>query len=362
MEANNQLDPITNLPTKSKPVNPFSNLKATSATPTKYDTEPVAGELINHDDGLSRSNLPFRDYLRADNQSNLAAMGSTVARLTSIIPETIQNLAVIEDFFGSDNERGNALYDAMEAWKQGMNELAPIYSRPDQFINMEDISSLVNSAGSFVITGLGTGAALSWMGKAGKLGEALSIGANATILNRMEAHKESIPVYKQAYEDALKSINPTTGKANTREEAMKIADSAADVVEWVNWLNLPLNLTSAASLIKGVNRPFKELMKEPGKGALKNLTSESFQEAGEEYINFAASEAGRRQGENLNKGTNQDVYQFVDDFFTKENAKSMVLGFLGGFAQTGISEAVSRLDTSWYKGKYVEEKAQYKRQ
>lgn len=288
----------------------------------------------------------------------------------NLIPSIIGNVASIadvEDYINQDDEVGNDITRWAESLKQENKEEYPIYG--ENQLKPLDIgesewwtsngSSLVESAASFAATGYGLGMATKGLGLLSKIAGAGSTiqkavqGAGglgtAVALNQAEAVQSAIGVYDQTYKLQLE-------KGVSEQEAKQTAADAAAYTININRLNLPLNITSSLAFIRPTQLT-RQLVEKAGlQSALTRLGTEGAQEFGEEIINQVAEQEGRRLGV-AGKDYKYDADNTIKDVFSKEGLEAGLLGFIGGVAQTGATEAVNHLT-----GSYREQNELYNKQ
>lgn len=339
-------------------------------------------ELNKYDEGLVLNDyLGSQQFHRAKEQKPIDEFGNAVARLTNIVPSVIGNVASaldFEDYLNQDGEMGNEITRAMERIKQSRNETYPIYKQnPGKPLDVGDSAwwfenggSLVESAAAFAITGAGIGGAtsksLNWLSKAinaGKTGEqvaaGLAWGANTLALNQAEAMSSATQVYDQVYKDELEILQSASGDGSFTPEYLtqidemakqKASEAAATTVNW-NRANIVLNLTSAGAFIRNPN--MVKFLPKPKTGLqrLGQVTGEGVQESLEEAVNFMAEKAGNAKG----RGERYTLTEGLSDLMSEEGLEAMLLGAIGGIAQTGAT------DLTQFKSRR-RERAEYEKQ
>lgn len=336
---------------------------------TQYlNTDEFSEYLFPKNGGTSP--FPFgSDYTtsRARNQSNWEQAGHVAAK---IIPNTILeftgmlgNVLDLEDYDNTDNEIGNWLNTWAQEKKAEINEALPIYrENPTKALDvgdfawwMENGSALVESAAAFVGLGYLTGGAalrmLSTGGRALEFLHAIGRGVRATdtvkkgtqfaagltntlMLNQAEGIGVAVQTYERAYNEALQELK--ANNINTSEEELELqaraeASRRASSALNFNRANILLNLTSSFAFLRNPALS-RQLVKNPSiRKSVKTATLEGFQESGEELINLISEEQAL-----------DDTYSFEKAFNTiasREGAEAALLGFVGGFGQTAMTNA-----------------------
>ena len=317
---------------------------------------------------------------RAINQPTGEQFGNAVLRL---LPNTAlefvsmaANIIDIEDYVNSDNEVGNWLSTWAQEQKQKVNQATPIYrENPNEFLNVSDPAwwfengtNLVQSAGAFVglgmVTGMGTGALLGkgakylqWLENLTKVAPKVVRGGNAVLnaalLNQAESIGIATETFDKAFNKKLGELQADSEmmKNNTPEQIENLAkqDAAERATSALNFnkINILTNITSASLFLKTPLLTRESLlMPSLGKSA-KRVMLEGTQESGEEAINLIAE-----------KQALADDYTFADAIktvATKEGAENMLLGFVGGAAQTGVTLSGRLLPTKRFEGQRMSE-------
>jgi len=320
---------------------------------------------------------------RAEKQSGLQQGFNALGRVTAnIVPTIIGNAASIldlEDYANQDGEVGNAITDAMDEWKQSVNEALPIHRRnagkaldiSDPGWWWENGASLAESIGAFAATGAGLGGALSWMSGLAKLGQGGARAAQlltAAGLNQAEAITSAGEVYKETIKHAREEYdklasnpkaksNPESARvlAQDREEyAKSVAAQAASHTVNLNRANIALNLTSASAFIRSPQLT-RQLVKEvTKKNTLKAVGGEALQEAAEEEINLISEQYGKAKG----RGETYSLRNALEDATSIEGAEAAILGAVGGIGQTLATTGIGNLEG----GKISDQKKRYEAQ
>lgn len=327
------------------------------------------------------------DKERALRQTNWDQASNAGLRiLGNIIPEILQQGSRMLDFSG-DYSSDNAVGQAMQKWKDSVNEATPIYrENPTQSFDvgdfaywMENGSNLVTSAAAFAVLGYATGgvggAALRGLGMGARtlagartgaaIGQYLETGGNALVnaymLNKAESVGVAIDTYKETYEKSLQELRDNNGTAKKTDaqldvEARKKAADAASYAYNINKINIALNLTSAFKFVKPFARGarlnittdgiFNNAMNVAERTAKQSLihgaldvAKEGAQEYAEETINYIAQ---RRAVEgDYNKSFKEVFNNSLADAGSEQGIEAGFWGFLGGVAQTGLTKVGS---------------------
>ena len=212
-----------------KKISPITNSFKTTST-AALAGQPIYGysKYGEH----TRTDPNFKEKLLAMQQGMgaeaLNALGRIIPNTALTIIGNLASIADIEDYANTDNEVGNWLTALTERGKQGVNKALPIYrENPNKPLDIGDSaywfengSSLVESAGAFVATGMLTGGALlkaigngakalKWLSTAGKtaqlgdtgkkIAQRVSAVSNAIALNQAESIGIATSVYKETY-------------------------------------------------------------------------------------------------------------------------------------------------------------------
>lgn len=350
------------------------------ASRVSYDTAGMVEPIGNYSEYIPNAALLSEDTninaLRADSQSGYQQMFNTAKRLIpNTILGTIGNLADIldfEDYANIDNEFGNPIEKATDSMMAWINAKAPIYRKnpgasfnfSDSGYNWDNMSQLLNSVGSFALTGWITGGLMSAAADAvvGKAGiEALKVGANAralkllgagklteseipkfiensvakrlyaaptvlnaVALNQAEIVMEAVPQYQQVYQMKM-------AQGYSDDDARSAASDAADISVSINRLNILSNLTSAG-LFTGARGAITKLEG----GVAKSIGIESLQEGGEEGVNYIAqmeSSKKAEQGDKFKYNLSRSLSYLTDP----QGLESMMLGAIGGGGNTAVT-------------------------
>jgi len=353
------------------------------ASRVSYDTAGMVEPIGNYSEYIPNAALLSEDTninaLRADSQSGYQQMFNTAKRLIpNTILGTIGNLADIldfEDYANIDNEYGNPIEKATDSMMAWVNSKAPIYRKnpgesfnfSDSGYNWDNLSQLLNSVGSFALTGYITGGLMSAAADAvaGKTGiEALKLGANAraqkllsagkitesaipkfiensvakrlyaaptvlnaVALNQAESVMEAVPQYQQVYQMKM-------AQGMSDDDARDAASAAADVSVSINRLNVLSNLTSAG-LFTGARGTITKLEG----GIARSIGIESLQEGAEEGVNYIAQSESSLKGEQGDK-FKHNLSRSLSHLVEPQGLESMMLGAIGGGGNTAITHYI----------------------
>ena len=360
---------------KSTPYNP-NNFKTHNSSPYGKGVEDYRDYI---DNPIKGENL---DYVRAVSQSGWEQAGRAGIRFAAnVLPETIQQGAnMLEGLFNVGVSRegaGNPISELMEDIKQSTNANFDIYlEKPDEQMAVGDSgwwadrgSSLATSATAFVALGYATGGVAlgsrmtNLIGKGGKGGKELagllkneiaagsklseivknvSLGKkgvnyatigdgvfNSYLMTTAESIGVSTEVYHDVFDTELErlkreGLNEEQAKIEAGKQALKAGDRAFMFNQW----NIALNVTSVMPFLRAKNLT-GGLTKRTLLGGAKKIGLEGVQESTEELVNLVSEKRATDLDYNFEKA--------VGDIFTKEGAESAFLGFIGGFAQTGLT-------------------------
>ena len=327
------------------------------------------------------------DKERALRQSNWDQAGNAGLRiLGNVIPEILQQGSRMLDFSG-DYSSDNAVGEAMQKWKDAVNEGTPIYrENPTEAMNfgdfaywMEQGSNLVTSAAAFAALGFATGGvgsvAMRGAGMAAKAVTGARTGAaiaqfletggntilNAYALNKAEGVGVAIDTYKEVYDDAIAkgaAAKEILGKTDAEVEldARKKAAESASFAYNLNKINIALNITSSMKFIKPYARGARQSIstdsmfnnatntavrtgRQQAGHIAKDLLAEGSQEYAEETINYIAQRRGVAGDQNAKLS---DLFNnMLNDATDKEAVEAGIWGFLGGIGQTGFTKVGS---------------------
>jgi hypothetical protein len=347
-------------------------------------TGSLTGGISENDmEEYQRLNVPLTEDSKAqwdqklgENQAwteqALNAAGQVIAKIPATVIQNFASLADADMIFHPDPGKiENSLYDAMEEYKNSVDESIPIYrSNPGESFAFGDsgwwyknIAGTVESATAFVLSSYMTGAAVGKVltgafrggkylaaalnGKdaavAARFGAAMganaskgiqTIGAivNAATSNHMEGFGVATQVAKSAKQYAL-------SQGKTEEEANKIAAESAAIAYNTNQYNILLNISSAGAFMTAP-RHTRQLLKEMTiLGGAKNVGIETAQEALEESVNNIAEKRGMAYAKGKKYGTDEAM----SDMFSEEGLESAFWGAIGGAGQTaltGVSQAI----------------------
>ena len=315
---------------------------------------------------------------RAQAQSNWEQTGNALGRvLLNVVPTVVGNLASIadvEDYYNQDQEVGNAITNAMEEFKQKVNQdYFPIYrENPGEHLDIGDFawwaengSALTESIAAFAATGALTGGLLAGLSRTGKVGKAAATLINATGLNQAEAITTATQVYNSTYQKELSKLKAAQQEAMSKEgslilsdediesQARQLASDAAAYSVNLNRMNIALNITSAGAFLRSP-KVARNILKAPStKG---KLVSEGSQEFVEEEINLIAQKEGERYGSDP-KGYQYSLERSLDDVLSAEGIETGILGAIGGIGQTGGTHVANNIT-----GKNKDELSRYNTQ
>jgi hypothetical protein len=390
------IDPTTGLPEEESNGNNLQDLIKKTLNQRQIQEDVEGEEILSTDEssatmeqleefgevpaGFNQQDLERR---RASEQSGLNQAMNAAGRVIANTPATfIGNLASIadlEDYANTDAEVGNWLTNAMDEYKESVNEALPIHRRsPGKALDFGDSawwwengSSLVESIGAFVGTGFVTGGALSWvngMAGLGKAGAGFAQLVNAVGLNQAESITSAAQVFKETKDFARKDYNRLKNDPKAQQDpelkalldqgvdkyADTIAAQAAAHTVAVNRANIALNLTSAGMFVR-TPAMTRQLTKEVTKrNTLKKAGMEALQEAAEEEINLVSEKAGNAKG----RGESYGLGQALEDVATAEGLEAGLLGAVGGFGQTVGTAAVGNRKG----GQFTQQKERYQAQ
>lgn len=311
------------------------------------------------------------NYRRGENQGAVSEIGNAVLGGLGKLPFTvIGNVASIldfEDYNNVDKEVGNSITAWTEEQKGNIEEATKIYKSNDNTLGSREWwinngKGLIDSAGAFVVTGALTGGAIG--GSTALLGNGLkmltqikntsnvislgknvaSILTNATALNQAESVPIAMNVFKNSYELKMEEFSEAIDNGSmTKEDAEKLAtDIAADAASYsinINRLNIPLNMSSAGAFLRPASLT-RQIAKDMSKKAIgKRLIFEGGQEYVEENVNMIAENEAMlkaKQGKDYSYNFNRTV----NEVLSKQGFEQGIVGFVGGIAQTSLTESV----------------------
>lgn len=325
------------------------------------------------------------DKERALNQSNWEQSANSLIRVgANIIPEILQQGSRMLDFTG-DYSKDNAIGEAMQKWKDSVNEdVAPIYrENPNESMDFGDFaywmdqgSNLVTSAAAFAAIGYATagvgGLAAKGLGGLAKATTGARTGAgianflettgnglaNAYLLNRAEGVGVAIDTYKEMELKTIQELRDNNGVAKKSEAQMaseakaKAAQAAAYAFNF-NKVNIALNISSSMAFIKPFARgsrlkldgdalsggALNSTVRTAGQRALANgatYLKEGAQEYAEETINLIAQK--RAVAGDDSKPFRVMLNGAMEDAVSAEGIESGFWGALGGIGQTAATK------------------------
>ena len=326
------------------------------------------------------------DYARAEAQPGWEQARNVGLRLIpDIVMGTVANLAAIADIPGyvdADGEMGYGLSTYLNDLQESLNmDALPIYRKnPEKSFDitdsgylMDNISNLLNSAGSFIATGAITGGILNGISKAMQTEAWIARVASKLKLPQLAAEKglvegtgeyanfiaQGISKYRSGFDKMLPVINSLA--LNQAEGAMEVyqvyndvlnkkldknmsfeqadaeAKDAATLDLNLNRANFLLNLTSAGAFTRGGS-----ILEKLGGGARLEVLGETAQESLEEGVNYIA------QREAMIKSEQGDAYSFdpvraLSHLGETQGLEAMAIGGLGGALQTAGTHAYKTL-------------------
>jgi hypothetical protein len=332
------------------------------------DTQNKYIGLNNPDFGESQYDvsapIPTVEYgdlekFRGEKQGWGAEVTNAVVGGLAKIPFTvIGNTASIldfEDYYNTDNEVGNSVTAWAEEMKGDIEGATKIYKSNDNSLSsrewwLNNAKGLIDSAGAFVITGgaLGKGVqVLSNLAKGSRVIQGIGTVTNAAMLNQAESIPIAMGVYQKSYdiEAGKYKIQLEQGLITPEEVDNKAKQAAADAAAYsvsINRINIPLNLTSAGAFLRPVPLTRQIVKDSSKKRILGKLISEGSQEYAEESVNMIAENEAIRSAKEANNYT-YDFNNTVKDVFSKEGFETGIIGFLGGIAQTGLTDIANVL-------------------
>lgn len=293
--------------------------------------------------------------IRANHQSNWKQAGNAVGRLAvNIVPQIAAGFASMVDlpgYWDAEHAANNFFVRLADEVKTWSDEAMPIYEEnPDKFMQLGDFAwwmtrgeGLVESIGSFLVQGAGTGKLVSLGAKGASKALATMMKAKtaktitgatsrlttAAMLNQSEAVIEASQVYKT-------TLDTNLANGLSYEEARLKASNAAATTMNLNRVNILLNLTSAGAFLSP-QKFTRQLLTAPSlKKVGGEILKEGSQEAAEELINLYAQKAGEARG----RGVTDYLAQGYKDMDAMEGFEAAILGAVGGIGQTGGTMAL----------------------
>jgi len=297
---------------------------------SKYDIGDLSSEFI-----LNNSYEQLRGERQGWGAELANAIGGGLAKIPLTVIGNVGSMLDFEDYANQDQEVGNWLTSWAEEVKGDIEGATKIYKSNENSLSsrewwLNNAKGLIDSAGAFALSGgaLGKGVQiLSNLMKGSEVIQGIGTVTNAAMLNQAE----SIPMAMNVYQKAI-----DLGKSE--QEA---ADAAAYSIA-INRINIPLNLTSAAAFLRPISAT-RQIVKDVNKKqVIGKLLSEGVQEYSEENINMIAEKEALRSAQEGNNYT----YNFdntVKDILSKEGFETGLIGFIGGVAQTGLTDAINIL-------------------
>lgn len=357
------------------------------------------------DYGLTPSTLGQEgaiEDIRRDNQSVWNQIGNaTVRSVLPIIPGAAANINAMidfEDYANQDAEFGNKATIAANQVRNQLAEEFPIHrgSDPQHFDLgssgwwLENASGLVESVGSFAVSGAILSAALPELGAAGILGKGAKLGLHALASNQAEGVSVGFDSYEQTLngwnevvdgfssgelsDNAQKYINAdpefaaeiTNASPEERAELIgrRAADAGAHAVN-ANRFNMASNLISSKLFMgapntsrSAFNKTFKAAKAKLGPNATKSqITKETARmlstdvlkkqslgipthmasQGTEELVNLAATNEGTKMGLVGENKYNFSAKEMLRNTLTEEGAETFMMGAIMGVGQVGTT-------------------------
>lgn len=359
-----------------------------SPTSSQYDTSLVEGISV--------------EQQRAEAQGIGSKLLNTVGGgLLKAIPSTIGTVANILDLenYGfnvtgaKEDEKGNFINDYDNWLTKSMNELnkkteevTPIYGSSSEFGTlgnaewwMNMAKSTIDSGGSFALTGLGVGAALRGVARAGAgalsesiaaanelrqasqlskggglLGETFGAANKAAITAMAEGtanlstsalltHAEGVQLaagvfdnaYGYSYSEYIKD-NPGATHEQAQDYALHKASDAAATAHHVNMINTLLNITSINRMFTPTAYSREAAKKMTMSGLIKEWGHEGIQEYAEENINNIAENIALNQAKSKEQEDNTKLV--LDSIFSQEGLEAGIGGMFGGIFQSAVTD------------------------
>lgn len=347
-----------------------SEAKGSSMTSDEYESYGDQGLTISP----YFNNEKRRSEAQGWGEEALNGLGRIAAKLPATVVQNFASLADLSTIATPNPELvSNSIYDAMEEYKQMIDEELPIYrENPGESFSMGDsawwidnIAGVTESAAAFVITSYLTGGVL---GKAftaaarggriaslGLKGKDLAVATrmsrvinptlsgitqgagtftNALLTNHMEGFGVGLQTAKTSKELAL-------AQGKTVEEANKLAGEAATLAYNTNRYNIAFNLTSAGAFLTSPRHTRQLLKQMTAKNTLNKLGIEAVQEGIEEEVNHIA----QKRGEAHATGKKYGMSEALNDALTEEGLETAFWGAMGGIGQTALTGATNNLPT-----------------
>ena len=300
-----------------------------------------------------------KEQLRGERQGWGAEVANAVVGGLAKIPFTVigntASMLDFEDYYNTDNEVGNSITAWAEEMKGDIEGATKIYKSNDNSLSsrewwINNAKGLIDSAGAFALTGgaLGKGVqVLSNLAKGSRIIQGIGTVTNAAMLNQAESIPIAMGVYQKSYdiESGKYKIQLEQGLITPEEVDNKAKQAAADAAAYsvsINRINIPLNLTSAGAFLRPIPLTRQIVKDASKKQILGKLISEGSQEYVEENVNMIAENEAIRSAQEGNKYT-YDFNNTVNEVLSKEGFETGIIGFLGGIAQTGLTDIVNVL-------------------
>lgn len=382
--ANNQLDPLTNLPEKNKNLDiTFSPLSEAPVKRVSKDTpinlgQPYEFNAYKFDkekDRYVQRGMNQESY-RASNQSVATqAANSFFGGLISAVGTAMEDVGYMADvennaklLMGLEHAETNWFSNWGTNLKNWTNEKMPIYRKdPNQFFDLTDWGSyfsagksLIDNAVGFAIPGAGAVKALSFAQKLSKYAKLFRVSkATAQLVNAVgagylmnvgESKMMAIETFNNTKNDLMQNYHMSEAEATERA-----GQAAKDMYLW-NKAFLVTNIFEVAGLsrMEGFTRnmikaddllsPMKRYKKALGTWSSDNLILQGLGEYGEEVgQGIMQSEAQYQASKDIvpqQDGT--DLFlRAINTFTSGQTQLEGILGFLGGAGQRVMSEAFS---------------------
>lgn len=337
---------------------------------TEYDPNNY---VIQKED-TSESVIKELNYARGANQGVVSEIGNAVLGGLGKLPFTvIGNVASIfdfEDYNNVDKEVGNSITAWTEEQKGNIEEATKIYKSNDNTLGSREWwinngKGLIDSAGGFVVTGALTGGVigkttgllgnglkmLTQIKNSSNVVKGLDVGinianklTNATALNQAESVPIAMNVFKNSYELKMEEFSEAIDNGSmTKEDAEILAtDTASDAASYsinINRINIPLNISSAGAFLRPASLT-RQIAKDMSKKAIaKRLILEGGQEYVEENVNMIAENEAMLKAQQ-GKDYSYNFERTTNEILSKQGFEQGIVGFVGGIAQTSLTESV----------------------
>lgn len=380
--ANNQLDPLTNLPEKNKNLDiTFSPLSEAPTKRVSKDTpinlgQPYEFNTYKFDPNKDRyvQRGMNQESYRASNQSVATqAANSFFGGLVSALGTAMEDVGYMADIdnnvkllAGLEHAETNWFSNWGTNLKNWTNEKMPIYRKdPNQFFDLNDWGSyfsagksLIDNAVGFALPGAGAVKALSFAQKLSKYARLFRVSkATAQLVNAVgagylmnvgESKMMAIETFNNTKNDLMQNYHMSEAEATERA-----GQAARDMYLW-NKAFLATNIFEVAGLsrMEGFTRnliksedllsPMKRYKKALGTWSSDNLILQGLGEYGEEVgQGIMQSEAQYQASKDIvPKQDGTDLFlRAINTFTSGQTQLEGILGFLGGAGQRVMSSA-----------------------